>query len=273
MLTHLTKYVDLILEESGYWRHEREVCGIVSNGELIVTQNIANNPYDDFAINPVSIGTYFGNIDFIWHTHCSDTHPDLLTPSDIALSRKLMAPILMVHVVTKAIDFYEPSNPNPFPLVENITSCVLIPNWRLSPKNLQFYVGWQSNDLLWGRSDCFETVRCYFLGMHGIEIGNFDRPPLQGFPHPEWRTPWIAEKHGFVVVDDIRDNDILEIALNGGANANHLAVVVDAQRGQILHQPGFGYLSQISRLGGYWRDRIAIGDDWRQRILRHKSFC
>lgn len=273
MLTQIDDYIGAIFQESGYWNHKKEVCGIVSDGKFIVTQNVADNPRDDFQINAAEIGAYFGKIDFIWHTHCSSSHPDLLTPSDIALSRKIQAPILMVHIVTNAVDYYEPNNFNPFPLSRCVSHQVLIPNVKVGARNIKFYEGWQSNDLLWGRSDCFETVRCYFLGMHGIEIGNFDRPPLQGFPAPDWRTPWIAEKHGFVVVDDIRDNDILEIALNGGENANHLAVVVDAQRGLILHQPGFGHLSQVSRLGGYWRDRLAVGEDRRQRVLRHSSFC
>jgi hypothetical protein len=264
MFNPLEPYVERILEQSAIANHEEEVCGIVTNdGDFVAFQNISEDRVNHFQINASAIAPHFGTIRFIWHTHHSIFHPDLLTTTDIELSRKLGVAIAMLHISTKQIDYYEPKNPNPFPVRE-----MLLPNWKAGTDKLDFYVGWQSNELLWGRTDCFEVVRCYYLGVLNHDIGNFTRPDFRGFPPIEWKTPWIAEEHGLSVVDDIQDNDILEIALNGGRNANHLAVVVDAKAGYILHQPGFDHLSMISRLGGFWRDRIAINDEGRHRILR-----
>lgn len=257
----------LILAESEKYKHNREVCGVcLTNGLTIALTNRAANPYDDFAINSGDITPYLGQIEYIWHTHCSNKHPDILTPSDIAIARKWQLPIAVFHIISHYSDYYDPKDANPFP----INGRMFLPNFHETVRSPHFYTGWQSNDLLWGRTDCFEVVRCYYLGVLGIEIGNFDRPLVAGFPPLNWRSPWIAEDNGFAIADGIQNNDIIEIALNGGRYANHLAVVIDAQQGLILHQPGFGHLSKIGKLGGYWYDRIALCQRTnKKRMLRY----
>jgi hypothetical protein len=259
----IRNYLPLIKE---YARESRfEICGIITKlrPRLICLENIALDKENDFAIAANAIAPYLGDILCLWHTHTKESHPELLTPSDIALSQRLNVPSFMIHEITGAWDYYDPCNPDPFPAIADKS--------RQPTNRVGFYIGWQCNDLLWGRTDCFEVVRCYFLGMLGIDIGNFRRPSFQGFPAPGWQTPWIAEENGFILAEEIQTHDVLEIALQGGREASHLAVVVDAVQGLILHQPGFGYLSQISKLGGYWSDRIAIAPSGNKRILRHKN--
>lgn len=267
----LTKFKNFCFTQLVQLREEpRERCGfILQDDSIIECNNIARDPVNDFKIDSTEAALTLENRPLcLWHNHCLESHPDLLTPSDISLSQRLKIPFLMFHSQNITFDYYEPNNPNPFPL----NTFSFLPNWEKTPKSIKFYEGWQSNNLLWGRTDCFALIRCFFLGILGIDIGNFQRPDFKNFPQPGWKTPWVAEENGFYIVDEIKQYDVLELCLNGGRNSDHLAVVVDARQGLMLHQPGFGHLSKINKLGKFWRDRISVCElTGRRRILRHSS--
>ncbi|NEP57684.1 MAG: C40 family peptidase, partial [Symploca sp. SIO2G7] len=126
------------------------------------------------------------------------------------------------------------------------------------------YLNWR---FVWGRSDCFALIRCYFLGVLGIDIGDFRRPSSDGFPTIGWLTPWKAEKHSFVQMPagtPVRKHDIIQIALKGGREPNHIGVIVNAERMQMLHNVSAEYTSQVGLYGSYWQTRTT-------HIFRHES--
>ena len=255
-------FVKLQSKETAKILH-KEACGVCLNNGVCIQLENKSQDSNTFSIISHIFAQYYNHTKLIWHSHHLDEHPGLLTYPDIQVAHRMQLPVFMYHAKTGEVDYFEPNNANPFPLRGT---------WD-NYQALENYTGWQCSQWGWGRTDCFAVVRSYFLGAHDIDIGNFERPDWDGFPHRLWKTPWVAESNGFSVVDDIRTNDVLEMTLSGGIHANHIAVVVDAQRELILHQPGFGYLSRVEKLGSFWRSRIALNEgDRKLRILRHKNF-
>ena len=164
-----------------------------------------------------------------------------MTYPDIATSQRSQLPIAMYHSQFQVWDYYEPNNPNPFPLSR--------PDF--DPKDINSYVGWTSH---WGRSDCFALIRCFYLGMFGIDVGEFSRPSLDNFPTEDYVCP--CEGSNFPTIskhDKIKDYDAVGIALKGGLNANHAGIILP--NNMLLHAPSVGHCSKVEMFGKYWLNR------------------
>jgi hypothetical protein len=235
----------------------KEACGfILNNGDVIQWTNSHPKPDDHFRLKnyPYSLS----EIKVIWHSHFKDTHPGEFTAGDLALSHQTKLPILLYHAGFDEWDYYEPQNPNPFPLT-------YIPTVKVS--DIDYYAGWRFS---WGRSDCFSLVRRYFLGTLNIDIGEFRRPHKPPVTDPEWSFEdyWSWDKC-FVRLPEgtpPKDHDIFGIALRGGRKANHLAVCVSAKDNLILHITGPNMRSRLDRLDG-WRDLVVPGGHGRLKEL------
>jgi hypothetical protein len=229
-----------------------EVCGVVVDGKIIKLPNLAADKENHFQIDLSWLALV---PDALYHSHWSDSQPGEFSLDDLEMCRgsKDSIPWILCHSAFGEWDYYDPSSPNPFPLKMTGDSG--------SP---DFYLNWR---FVWGRTDCFELVRCYYLGMLDIDIGNFSRPTPEDFPTPNWLTPWKAEEHGFLRVADgesVLKNDIVQIALKGGNYPNHIGVIVDGERMLILHNLSAEYTSQIGLYGSYWQQRTT-------HIFRHES--
>lgn len=235
-----------------------EACGIVlKNKEVVNLRNTHPTPQDNFRITL----TDFKKEDILlsWHSHFKNSHQGSLTSQDLALANYLNIPQLLYHAHEdfNNWDYYEPSNPNPYPLTP-------IP---FSSKKIEFYLGWHFD---WGRTDCFALVRRYFLGMLGVEIGEWSRPeePPSNNGNLDWSFEdyWdFTQKFNKLPLysSSFLTNDIFGIALRGGRKANHLAVLVDAEKNLILHSPG---VRQKSRLD-------VFDENWRKLVVEHGRLC
>ena len=230
-----------------------EACGIVlKNKEVVNLRNTHPTPQDGFRITL----TDFKKEDILlfWHSHFKYTHQGSFTAGDLALANYLNIPQLLYHAHEdfNNWDYYEPSNPNPYPLTP-------IP---FSSKEIEFYLGWHFD---WGRTDCFALVRRYFLGMLGVEIGEWSRPeepPSNGNLDWSFEDYWdFTQKFNKLPLhsSQFKKDDIFGIALRGGRKANHLAVLVDAEKNLILHSPG---VRQKSRLD-------VFDENWRKLVVEH----
>lgn len=229
-----------------------EVCGVVVGGKTFRMLNTATDKKNHFQIDLSAIAL---RPNTIYHSHWADSQPGELSLDDIEMCRWCAdkIPYLLYHTVFDEWDYYDPTSPNPFPL-----------KWKGDPTTLDFYLGWR---FVWGRSDCFELVRCYYLGMLGIDIGNFRRPSPDDFPTLGWMTPWKADEHGFVQIaagSPVQKHDVIKMALKGGREPNHIGVIVDAERMQFLHNVSPEYTSQTGLYGSYWQQRTT-------QVFRHES--
>jgi hypothetical protein len=229
-----------------------EACGVIlKNKEVSSLRNTHPVPQDSFRITL----TDFKKEDILlfWHSHFKDSHQGSFTSSDLSVSNYLKLPSLLYHAHEdfSCWDYYEPLNPNPYPLIPII----------FNPQEIEFYLGWQFQ---WGRTDCFALIRRYFLGTLNIEIGEWKRPNTPPTDDPNWsfEDHWdFTQKFEKLPLhsSQFKKNDIFGIALRGGKKANHLAVLVNPERNLILHSPG---VRQKSRLD-------VFDENWRSLIVEH----
>jgi hypothetical protein len=221
----------------------QEQCGIVVDGQAILLPNDHPESESNFYISSRTL-TEYEDIDCVWHTHCADTQPGLLTYPDIESSKRSRIPFLLYHTIFDVWDYYDYRLPNPFPLQ----------NPDFDPKAVESYVGVRSH---WGRSDCFSLVRCFYLGMFGIDMGDFTRPPLDTFPPPEYDCPWDGNIFTSVSLHELQVYDAVGIALKGGMSANHAGILLPENR--LLHSLTVGKRSQIDIYGKFWQHRTIYG--------------
>ena len=221
----------------------QEQCGIVVNGEAILLPNDHPESHCNFYISPQILAEY-DNIQCVWHTHCADSQPGMLTYPDIESSKRSRLPFLLYHTVFDVWDYYDYRLPNPFPLQS--------PDF--DPKAIESYIGVRSH---WGRSDCFSLVRCFYLGMFGVDVGDFTRPPLDTFPPDNYDCPWDGNIFTSVGLHDLKVYDAVGIALKGGMSANHAGILLP--NNMILHSMMVGGRSQQDIYGKFWQHRTIYG--------------
>lgn len=253
----------------------KEACGIITKDfKFYFCENQHSDPENNFSFNPALITKLTADdIGIIFHSHIVDTQPSYLSFADLEASRGYglcpeKYPYLLYHTVFKDWDYYDSCLGNPYPLSPYAPKPSKM---ALSDdsKRWEFYVGLP---FVWGRTDCFGVIRHYFLGVLGLDIGDFKRPGedvQKDFPNATWVNPWNYQKNGFEQMplgEGLRQHDILEIAQTGGKESNHIAVVVDAVNMQILHSPGVitANVSNVEFYGKHWQSRTT-------KHLRHKS--
>lgn len=258
-------------------KKNKEACGIITKDfKFIFCENQHNDPENYFAFNPALVTKLtVDDIGIIVHSHIKDWSPAYLSFQDLEASRGYglcpeKYPYLLYHTIFKEWDYYDSLLANPYPLSPYAPKpCKL--SISDDPTKWEFYVGLP---FVWGRTDCFGLIRHYFLGALGLDIGDFKRPleeDQKSFPNPSWVNPWNAEENGFKLMskgEDLKLHDVLEIAQNGGKESNHIAVVVDAPRMQILHNPGIitSNMANVEFYGKHWQVRTT-------KHLRHTSLC
>jgi hypothetical protein len=237
---------------------QKEAIGVQVDGVSVQLTNMHPHPEDNVLFNPHELASFtYPDPDLIWHSHWKESHEAELSPADIWMSHRYGKAIALYHVLYDSWDYYDPSNPNPFPLKS-------IPH---TPKELDFYTGWR---FYWQRSDCFSLVYRYFLGRLGVDIEEFQRPPSENGVLPVgYRITWNPEDHGFMILPDgttPQRHDIFGIAPRGGKDYSHIVVLVSEEANTILHSPGKTYKSELVNFGSYWRSRVVPGGH-----ARHKS--
>ena len=228
---------------------EAEQCGIIVDNQAILINNSHSDPCNNFHLSPQALYPYQDKIQAIFHTHCQQHHDGWLSYGDVRSAQMSGLPIIVYHTCFSCWDLYDPRIPNPFPL------------WLsdFDAKDVSSYVGIQSQ---WGRSDCFAIARCFYLGIFGIDIGEFPRSDCSTFPQCDYKCPWDGRDFPTVLKHEpFKAYDALAIAIRGGLEPNHTAILLPGN--QILHSPQLGGLSKIETYGNFWRKRTVYA----KRIL------
>ncbi len=144
-------YIESLIEDTTLLSSGVEQCGFLIGDRIIEVSNIALSPVSSFQIAAVNLHKYLSASSLIWHTHI-EPNSDSLSYADIQMSRTLNKPILSYHVRTKAIDYYEPNNPHPYPLM-NTTELEGLP-------------------YQWNRCDCHQLVKSWYQIELGVKLPN-----------------------------------------------------------------------------------------------------
>jgi len=202
-----------------------EVCGLVivfSGRQLYIRcSNIANDPLDNFEIDPIEWKNAEdkGQILAVVHSHPGDVSP---SDRDRQCAEEVGLPWLIMN---DRNELYE-----------------LVPDSYSKP-----FVGRQ---FCWGENDCWSLVWDWFKEERGIELMDMERPePDAWLVYPE---PFInAAQHGFMRVpaDSRQYGDVIAMALGDSQYPTHVAIYLSDNR--ILHQV-YNRLSSEDVYDGYW---------------------
>jgi proteasome lid subunit RPN8/RPN11 len=220
-----------------------EICGaILGNGEIVQMNNCANEPQHNFIIEQSEFDLVADSAVGIYHSHCLDSQPAILSPNDIANSKALKLPYALFHTVFGGWDYYDPADIYPYPLISN--------PWL--PRELPFYLGWRFD---YNRSDCYTLVRSYYKGILGVDLPDFPRNKIEETTSPDWDM-FVGnfEKAGFRKLDTdepLRTNDVILMCISG-RQTHHSAILLDPKNGKALHNLGEGRMSEFFMYGGYW---------------------
>lgn len=189
----------------------------------------------------------------VWHTHCLDSSPGLLTyeddpvngvTSDISQAKLQRLPYILYHTGFDEWDMYDPYSINLYPLKRQIQR----PNDPEEYTNIPY---------CWNRSDCFEVPRVALWGLYGIDL----KIHLRAQPHEYLTEGWQRyveglPKLGFSEVtmyDTMRfkAGDCLLMQLPGYKCLHHLGLCVDEKNQRLLHVFD-GRVSEIEHIAK-WR--------------------
>lgn len=202
----------------------------------------------------------------VWHSHCLDSSPGMLTfednpslgiQSDITQSKLQRLPYVLYHVGFDEWDMYDPYNLSPYPLKRVIQN----------PANFMEY---ERIPYCWNRADCLEIPRSVLWGMFGIDLGIYLRSQQTEYMEEGWqRYVEGFPKVGFQnlpLYDTIRfkAGDCLLMQLPGATNLHHLAVCVDEKQQRLLHVFE-GRVSEVEHIAK-WRRFVRV-------VFRHCSQC
>jgi len=224
-----------------------EACGVVlSDGEVLDMNNVSPDPQHNFIIENSEIEPVRDRVAAIYHSHCLQSQPAMLSQVDIANSKAAKLPYILYHTIFDRWDYYDPNGIHPYPLEQSP---------KYTPKDLDFYLLWR---FTYNRSDCYTLVRGYYKGMLGIDIPDFPRGNVTETTDSKWDmfTDNFA-KAGFAKLDrgsPLQSNDIILMCIQG-TRTHHAAILLDPKTGKSLHNLGEGRWSTFFIYGGYWATR------------------
>lgn len=224
---------------------DQEQCGLIlADGSAIAISNIAQDPTNEFVMDPIQWGTNSSKAICLWHTHWGDAQPAKLSLPDIQNAQALNLPTLCYHTGFQEWDFWSPGVPHPYPLA-------IQGDIGDRPSSAGWFTGWPFE---YGRSDCYELFRLWYQQQLGIGLAYFDRQ----LSYEETLTKqWDlyrenAEAQGFRFLgqgEPRKKHDVFLINI-GGHNPSHCAILLEPDTTTVLHHLGFGRLSEIRSIAG-----------------------
>lgn len=223
-----------LLEDTILLSSTVEQCGFLIGDRLVETANIALSPINCFQISGTNLYRYLSVSNLIWHTHI-EPDSDSLSFADIQMARVLNKPILSYHRTTKAIDYYDPSNPHPYPLLGN--------------SNL-YELPYQ-----WNRCDCHQLVRSWYEIELGVKLPKLLCTEQEEYQLGDgWNRALNAMKPlGFVQADEsqVQVGTVVLMKL-ASTYPHHCGVIMGMGEGgwMMLHHKTDS-LSEVTRLRKY----------------------
>ena len=233
---------------------KKEVCGIIlKDGSIVQMENIADDA-QTFEMS-AEFERYRDQALLIYHSHIGADVGAELSPTDIINAKEQRIPYLSYHGYFNQWDYFDPLAIHPYPLEMDA---------NMLPQNLNYYCLWRFE---YGRSDCHSLCRAWYAGKLGIALGDYPRESIES---DEIRRLCDdrAKLEGFIKLPKdtpIQNHDIISIRLTyNDQRGDHLAIVCDVDRNEILHNLGEGRYSEPISYDDHWRLRTTA-------IYRHKQ--
>ena len=203
----------------------QEFCGlIVNNNFLVPANNIADNPNEQFVLDPQSWinAETQGEITCVVHSHTNGNTN--FSPADIAACKNLNIPFYLLTLPIGSEAYYDP----------RITQPYLGREWQ------------------YGATDCYALVKDWYEQELNIKLADFERGEVGEWESPDWnKFEENFENQGFSRVSEpLQKHDVILMQI-ASPNPNHVGVIIDEQ-GHMLHHL-YGRLSEKALFGGYWR--------------------
>lgn len=231
--------IKLLLDCTVILSSKVEQCGFLIGDRLVETSNVAASPANSFHIATINLHRYLQVSQLIWHTHI-EPNSDSLSFADIQMARALNKPILSYHRTTKAVDYYDPNNPHPYPLM------ILDPLASSTLEGLPYQ---------WNRCDCHHLVRSWYAIEMGIGLPKLVCTEQEEYQLADgWNRALNAMKPlGFVQIDE-HSIDVGTVVLMSltTSNPHHCGVITGIGEGgwMMLHHKTDS-LSELVRLRKY----------------------
>lgn len=225
-------------EEEAAGPNPKEACGLIvahSNGEerLIRARNVALNPRTEFSIAKEAWLGWDANEGLVgvYHSHVMTSAAP--SPADLSMCE---ATGVTWHIVSLPSRGYR---------------CVQPSGYRAP---------YLKRDYVYGVHDCYSIMRDFYAWDLGIQLDDFDRPPLAEVPRMYMDN---FERQGFVrlIDQEPQRGDVFLIQI-AATQPNHVAVYMGD--GMILHH-AMKQLSAIVPFAGGWRERTT--HHWRHKKM------
>lgn len=199
-----------------------ECCGLIVGDDYIKCNNVARDPLNSFAIDPVEM-SLFDNIKYVVHSHCGDGATSVASVGDVSACNAVKIPYLIVSY--PECDF-------------NI----------ITPKKAPL-VG---RHFVLGYSDCWTVICDYYKLTRNKELTNYS---VDYHWWDEGESLYLDnyEKEGFVDVtgSELIEGDVIIMQIRSNV-PNHAGVI--CSDGMLLHHL-YGRLSEKTHYVDYWRNR------------------
>lgn len=212
--------------------------------------NRSPNPESSFQFSLADLHHWLEKSELIWHTHITP-NSNYLSYADIQLARTYNKPILSYEVNTGAVDFYDPSNAHPFPILGD-RSLEKVGAGILPRPTFRF----EGLPYRWNRCDCHHLVRAWYEIELGIKL-----PPISFTEAEEYELgqPYYTKaieqvyQMGFVQISDSEiEVGTLVLMCMASENPHHCGVITHrGEDGWMMLHHRTDAVSEVTRLRKY----------------------
>jgi len=205
-----------------------ETCGFVlDDGSVLEVPNSAEDPVNEFAIDPAIYAEHDQKISGIWHSHL-----------ELAGFSPLDQQVLATDDTPWAV------------------YCMADDTWHECAPAMRTFAPLEGRPFVYGVYDCYSLVQDFLAKKRKVNLPDWERKDWGEWNTPSF-TPFDVEwtNYGKRVTDGrYQRGDILLLNLGDHrGHTDHVGVFTDSRH--FLHHPS-GMVSRLQTFGGYWERRL-----------------
>ncbi len=204
-----------------YASPQQEICGYVLRNDVFEVQNISTDPANHFKFPQESLNHIHELIadkkrPVIFHSHIHNVeYANDFSAFDIMMLDEWGLPGFVVHTPTGHYEYYDPSYIPPY-------------------VGREFHYAWQN---------CYNLVQDWYQKELRLKLPKFYLEHPDAGQKADWNMFLEnIEAAGFMQdhSKSIRKGSFILMTWGKTINPNHVGVIINAEKNQLLHQPGLG---------------------------------